>query len=72
MDFLKEIGVNLWVWTGVALLGFGLCTFLPIWIKDNNLRTLVNRLVLIPVSLVIIFYVYPVGLELFRRLAIHF
>ncbi|MBI3307380.1 MAG: hypothetical protein HYZ84_06230 [Candidatus Omnitrophica bacterium] len=72
MKFLNDIWVNPWVWTGVALLGFGLCTLLPIAIKDQHIRTLVNRLVLIPVSLILIFYVYPAGLEIFRRWAVHF
>lgn len=60
-----------WVWGAVALGTFLLCTFLPIWIKNDGLRKIVNWFVLIPVSLVIIFYVYPMGIELFRVLAVN-
>ena len=61
---------NLGFWLFVTLLGFGLCTFLPIWIKDDALRQKVNWFILIPVSLVLILYAYPAGLEVFRRLAV--
>ncbi len=72
MFLSSEIWFNPWIWLTVTLGGFGLCTFLPIGIKDDRTRNFVNRVVLIPVSLVLIIYAYPVGLELFRRLAIHF
>ncbi len=63
---------NSWVWLIVALIGFGLCAILPIWIKDDNQRRLVNWIILIPVSLVLIFYVYPFGLEVFRQFSLTF
>lgn len=72
MNHSNDFWTNPWIWGAVALLGFGLCTLLPIGIKDNRLRTLAGRLILVPVSLILIFYVYPVGLEIFRRLALRF
>lgn len=60
---------NPWVWFLVAIVGFALCTVLPIWVKNPFQRKLVNWYILIPVSLVIMFYVYPMGLEMFRRMA---
>ncbi|OGW68986.1 MAG: hypothetical protein A2036_00315 [Omnitrophica bacterium GWA2_50_21] len=60
-----------WVWVAVALAGFFLCTALPIWIKNDRLRKIANWFVLIPVSLVIIGYVYPMGIELFKKLAVN-
>ena len=59
-----------WVWIAISLAGFGLCMLLPIKIKEDALRRKVMWLVLIPVSLIIIFYVYPMGLEIARRLAL--
>jgi len=70
MDWLPAIFRNTWVWLVITLGCFALCTFLPIKIKDDRLRHQVMIFVLVPVSLVIIFYVYPVGLEVARRLAI--
>lgn len=64
-----EVLDNFWVWLGLSILTFGLCAFLPIWIKDDFWRRVAMLLVLVPVSLVIILYVYPFGLEVFRRLA---
>ncbi len=61
---------NGWVWLAVTTAGFGLCAFLPARIKDDRLRQLVNWVVLVPVSLILIIYAYPVGLEVFRRLAL--
>ena len=57
-----------WLIATVLLLGF--CTYLPIRIKNDALRSWVMRWVLVPVSIIIIVYVYPVGIEIFRRLAI--
>lgn len=54
----------------IAVAGFAFCAFLPIWVKDAALRQKINWFVLIPVSLVLIFYVYPVGIEMFRRIAV--
>ncbi len=47
------------------------CTFLPIKIKNDDLRNFVMKWVLVPVSLVIIVYVYPVGIEIFKQIAIN-
>ena len=59
-----------WSWVVITLAAFALCTFLPIRIKSEGLRKKVYWLILVPVSLVLIFYVYPAGIEFFRRLAI--
>ena len=63
---------NPWIWFAVTLAGFALCTFLPIWIKDDVWRRRVNWFILIPVSLVLMIYTYPIGIEVFRRLALRF
>ena len=62
---------NTWIWLGVMLAGFGLCAYLPILIKNDQLRHRVNLMILVPVSLILILYGYPMGLEVFRRIAIH-
>lgn len=58
------------VWLVCTLILLAACTYLPIRIKDDNLRTWVMRWVLVPVSLVIILYTYPVGIDVFRRIAL--
>ena len=60
---------NPFVWLSAAVLLLAACTYLPLRIKDDALRNWVMRWVLVPVSLIIIVYVYPVGIEVFRRLA---
>ena len=70
MSFNPEILYNGWVWLAAVIVSFGLCTYLPILIKDDALRHRVNWLVLIPVSIFIIAYIYPAGIEVFRRLAV--
>lgn len=60
------------VWFFTSLLLLGACTYLPLWIKDDRLRSFVMRWVLVPVSLIIILYMYPVGIEVFRKLALKF
>ena len=60
---------NPWVWVTLTFIGFGLCTILPIWIDDDELRRKVNWIVLIPVALILMLYTYPVGIECFRRFA---
>ena len=60
---------NPWVWLLAAAFLLGLCTYLPIRIKNDVLRNWVMRWVLVPVSIIIIIYIYPVGIEVFRRLA---
>lgn len=59
-----------WTWLFITVAGFALCAFLPIFIKDDELRRKINWYVLIPVSLVLMFYAYPVGMEVFGRLAV--
>lgn len=56
------------VWLCVSAILIGACTYLPLWIKDDALRSFVMRWVLVPVSLVIILYMYPVGIQIFRTL----
>lgn len=60
---------NGWLWLGVALASLGLCTVIPLKAQDRH-RRMLYWVVLVPVSLVLIFYVYPAGIELFRRLAV--
>ena len=57
------------VWLLAALVLLGACTYLPLRIRNDALRNWVMRWVLVPVSILIIVYVYPVGIEVFRRLA---
>ena len=57
------------VWFLAAMVLLALCTYLPIRIKNDALRNWVMRWVLVPVSILIILYIYPVGIEVFRRLA---
>jgi hypothetical protein len=59
-----------WIWLLITLFLLGLCTYLPIKIKDNRTRQLVNWYVLIPVSLILILYAYPAGIEVFKKLAL--
>lgn len=60
------------VWLFISLLLLAACTYLPLWIKDDKLRNLVMRWILVPVSIIIIIYVYPVGIEIFKKLALSF
>ena len=59
------------IWLFVSLLLLGACAYLPLWIKNDALRNFVMRWVLVPVSIVIIAYVYPAGIEIFRRWAVN-
>ena len=59
------------VWLAATLVLLAACTYLPLKIKNDVLRNFVMRWVLVPVSIVIIAYVYPVGIEIFRRFAVH-
>ena len=59
-------------WLIVTLLLLAACTYLPIKIKNDALRNAVMRWVLMPVSIVLIFYSYPVGIEVFKHLALTF
>ena len=58
------------VWLCVTVLMLGACTYFPLKIKNDALRSFVMRWVLVPVSLVILIYVYPVGIEIFKKLAL--
>ena len=59
-----------WLLTSVVLLAA--CTFLPLKIQNDALRNFVMRWVLVPVSLILILYSYPVGIEVFRKIAVSF
>ena len=63
---------NGWVWLAVTSFTLGLCTYLPIKIKNDKARKMVYWFILIPASLILMFYCYPSGLEVFRRLALSF
>lgn len=74
---MKNLGLTLKVffdhpivWLLMSTLLLAACTYLPLWIKNDRLRSLVMRWVLVPVSIVIIAYVYPVGIDVFKRLAL--
>ena len=69
-DMNESILYNGWFWTVVTAIAFALCTLIPIRIKDTELRQKVTWWVLIPVSLVILLYIYPVGIEFCRRWAV--
>jgi hypothetical protein len=58
-------------WILISVVVLGLCIVIPIKIyaADEQKRTLVNWLVLIPISLIILFYVYPVGIQFFQDMA---
>ena len=58
------------VWLLITLAMLWACTYLPIRIKNDASRSFVMRWVLVPVSLVIIVYVYPVGIEIFKKIAV--
>ena len=58
------------IWLVLTLFFLGLCTFLPIKIKDDVLRSRVMRWVLVPVSVLLMAYAYPVGIEVFRKIAL--
>ncbi len=58
------------VWFVITGTMIWLCIYLPIKIKDDKARRLVYWFILIPASLVLMFYGYPAGLEVFRRFAL--
>ena len=60
------------VWLAVCALLVGACTYLPLWIRDDRLRNWTMRWILVPVSLIIILYAYPVGIQIFKQLALTF
>jgi len=59
-----------WFWLLVTLFCLALCTYLPIKIQDPKLRRIVSWFILIPVSLILILYAYPAGIEVFKNLAL--
>lgn len=59
-----------WTWLVITLAAFSVCALLPLWITDDVLRRRLTRLILVPVSIVLMFYCYPVGIEWFRRFAV--
>ena len=67
---MKAFFSHPWVWFFITILLLWACTDLPIRIKNDTLRNFVMRWVLVPVSIVILVYVYPVGIEVFRKLAL--
>ncbi len=69
---MNEFWTHPLVWLMTTGLMLGLCTYLPIKIKNDKARRLVYWLVLIPASLVLMFYAYPAGMEVFRRFALSF
>ena len=60
------------VWLVVSAALLAACTWLPLKIKNDDLRNFVMRWVLVPVSVVLIAYTYPFGIEVFRRIAVNF
>ena len=60
------------VWLFITTVLLLVCTYLPIRIKNDVLRSFVMRWILVPVSIVIIIYTYPFGIEVFRKLALNF
>ncbi len=58
------------VWTTVTLTVLGLCAYLPPRIQEPVLRRRINLYLLAPLSLILILYVYPVGIEFCRRWAV--
>lgn len=58
------------IWLLITIVMLAMCTLLPIWIKDNRLRQLVSWFVLVPVSLLLMIYAYPAGIEVFKNLAL--
>ena len=67
---MKDLSGHPVVWLFISAFLLGACTYLPLWIRNDALRSFVMRWVLVPVSLVILVYVYPVGIQLFSRLAL--
>lgn len=59
-----------WIWLLITLFCLFLCTVLPIWVKNDALRRWIYWIILIPVSLVLMIYAYPAGIEVFKNLAL--
>ncbi len=69
---MNEILSNPWVLALIAALALTLSTILPIRVKNPQTRLLINWLILIPTCFIIILYVYPAGIEFFKKLALSF
>lgn len=69
---MKEFLSNPWVLAAITVISLALSTFLPIKVKDPKTRVIINWLVLIPTCFIIILYVYPAGIEFFKKLALSF
>ena len=55
----------------ITFSSLALCAWIPVKISANPVvRRWVYWLVLVPIILVVIFYVYPMGIDLFRRMAL--
>lgn len=67
---MREWLYNPWVFTVVTLVSFLLCTYLPVRVQNPALRRFLTYFLLIPLSVVIVAYVYPVGIEFCRRWAV--
>lgn len=67
---MKSLALEVIVWLSVSTLMIGACWVLPLRLENDRLRMIVMRWVLVPVSIVIIAYVYPAGIEVFRKLAL--
>ena len=65
-----EFFQNFWVWLVITIVCLAACTWFPIKIKNDLLRQQINWFLLIPISIVIVAYVYPVGIEFFRQIAV--
>ena len=61
---------SFWIWLLVSAACLFLCTFLPIWVKNDAVRRWIYWIILIPVSLVLMIYAYPAGIEVFKNLAL--
>ncbi len=68
---MTEFFANPWVWVVISVGAVGLCAYLPVAIENDDLRKKIYWFILVPASLILMFYIYPMGLEIFRRLAMH-
>jgi hypothetical protein len=59
-----------WIWLLITVFCLALCTVLPIWVKSDSVRRWIYWIILIPVSLVLMVYAYPAGIEVFKNLAL--
>ena len=61
---------NGWVWFASTAVILFLCAIVPIRLRHEKFRRVLYWVMLIPLSILLILYVYPVGIELFRRMAL--